>query len=363
MKINKMIGLSLLTMLVLTGCNDDDNNNLVEDTIVTTTTSGTVIDGYIQGSTVCLDLNLNNLCEFDEPQTTTDSNGKYSLKIVNIPQSELDNAQIIAIGGTDTFTNKPFDSILKSNYIPNTNEMHLNSITTLLAESSSNSEYKSKLKTMARNLNISESDINSDVLKLEDKAAFKETLKIQKALEAMKNNDNVNMEEVRKTIANNILLKNMDLNTAIDNSLSSEYIVVKEQAKYIIKEIDKNKSNIIEDNINLQNKIERITETIANEVIIEGTVGLYQENIEFLNTLDNVNVNNFLKDIHYRINLDDVLFPDDREFLEKLNNMTLSDNPTVEEVQAELSNVGVTEHNTNFILKLMTIAALNDINE
>jgi len=44
-----------------------------------TTIAGTVIDGYIEGATVCLDLNSNAACEANEPTTTSGSDGKYSL--------------------------------------------------------------------------------------------------------------------------------------------------------------------------------------------------------------------------------------------------------------------------------------------
>ncbi len=41
--------------------------------------SGAVIDGYIEGATVCLDINANGACDAGEPSATTDSNGQYTL--------------------------------------------------------------------------------------------------------------------------------------------------------------------------------------------------------------------------------------------------------------------------------------------
>lgn len=38
---------------------------------------GVVVDGYITGATVCLDLNSNNVCDANEPSATTDANGQY----------------------------------------------------------------------------------------------------------------------------------------------------------------------------------------------------------------------------------------------------------------------------------------------
>jgi len=44
-----------------------------------TTLSGKVIDGYIIGAKVCLDVNSNNKCDADEPTTTSIDGGAYSL--------------------------------------------------------------------------------------------------------------------------------------------------------------------------------------------------------------------------------------------------------------------------------------------
>jgi hypothetical protein len=43
------------------------------------TLSGKVIDGYISGAIVCLDVNSNNKCDKDEPTTTSLAGGAYTL--------------------------------------------------------------------------------------------------------------------------------------------------------------------------------------------------------------------------------------------------------------------------------------------
>ncbi len=43
------------------------------------TLSGVVIDGYIKGAKVCLDINSNAVCDSNEPTATTDVNGAYTL--------------------------------------------------------------------------------------------------------------------------------------------------------------------------------------------------------------------------------------------------------------------------------------------
>ena len=45
----------------------------------TVTIAGAVIDGYIEGAVVCLDVNGNSACDTTEPKATTDSNGNYSI--------------------------------------------------------------------------------------------------------------------------------------------------------------------------------------------------------------------------------------------------------------------------------------------
>ncbi len=45
----------------------------------TSTLSGKVIDGYIIGATVCLDVNSNNRCDAGEPTTTSTAGGAYTL--------------------------------------------------------------------------------------------------------------------------------------------------------------------------------------------------------------------------------------------------------------------------------------------
>lgn len=47
----------------------------------TVTLSGEVIDGYIEGATVCLDSNGDGVCGADEPSAVTDANGAFSLSV------------------------------------------------------------------------------------------------------------------------------------------------------------------------------------------------------------------------------------------------------------------------------------------
>lgn len=84
--------------------------------------SGTVIDGYIEGAKVCLDLNANGACDVGEPSATTDSNGKYTLApgsantanlnlIAEIPETAKDSddgGQTLAAAGKSAYTMATF---------------------------------------------------------------------------------------------------------------------------------------------------------------------------------------------------------------------------------------------------------------
>ncbi len=70
--------------------------------------SGRVADGYIQGATVCVDLNKNDSCDDDEPSTVTGAGGSYDLTVpdgaqdkpivADIPATAIDEDTGEAIG-------------------------------------------------------------------------------------------------------------------------------------------------------------------------------------------------------------------------------------------------------------------------
>jgi uncharacterized protein YdgA (DUF945 family) len=71
---------------------------------------GKVVDGYIKDATICLDTNLNNICDTDELTTKSDENGSFVFNNI-VKSSSIFN--IIASGGTDTAINKPYVGTLK----------------------------------------------------------------------------------------------------------------------------------------------------------------------------------------------------------------------------------------------------------
>ena len=57
--------------------------------------SGRVIDGYIQGAQVCLDVNNNMSCDANEPSTTTSADGSYSFSYAG----DIAGKHVLAIVG------------------------------------------------------------------------------------------------------------------------------------------------------------------------------------------------------------------------------------------------------------------------
>jgi hypothetical protein len=64
----------------------------------TTAVPVTVVDGAISNATVCLDKNLNGLCDAGEPSGKTDASGNVSLQVSN---ADLGKYPILAVIGTD----------------------------------------------------------------------------------------------------------------------------------------------------------------------------------------------------------------------------------------------------------------------
>ncbi len=68
--------LSLIAVTALSACGGGSSP---ETPANTATLTGKVMDGYVQGAKVCLDINKNDVCDTGEPFATTGSGGSYSL--------------------------------------------------------------------------------------------------------------------------------------------------------------------------------------------------------------------------------------------------------------------------------------------
>lgn len=106
--------LTLIAAATLAACGGGGGGLTVANGV--STMSGTVIDGYIENAKVCLDLNGNLLCDANEPSTTTDKDGKYSISydgdiagkhIIAVVTAESkdadDNGKTLAEAGKEAF--------------------------------------------------------------------------------------------------------------------------------------------------------------------------------------------------------------------------------------------------------------------
>ena len=92
-----------LSTLLMTGCGGGGGGGGGSATPNSATMTGAVLDGYITGATVCLDVNGNGKCDAGEPTTVTTANGAYSFNypgatnianlnvIVNVPAGAIDS--------------------------------------------------------------------------------------------------------------------------------------------------------------------------------------------------------------------------------------------------------------------------------
>ena len=67
-------------------------------------TDGVVVDGYISGAEVCIDEDESWTCNSDESTTTSDNDGKFTIKYAN--------GSLISIGGTDLDSQTLLDNLL-----------------------------------------------------------------------------------------------------------------------------------------------------------------------------------------------------------------------------------------------------------
>ncbi len=134
----------------------------------TSSVSGTVVDGYISGASVCLDINKNGICDTNEVTTTTLPDGSFSFS-----EAEFDGErfiQIISSGGTDTATNKSFDAELT--YILDTHSStqglmitpltDLVAVSFILSSAKDESSLNSSKKNIADEYKISVNDLQKD---------------------------------------------------------------------------------------------------------------------------------------------------------------------------------------------------------
>ena len=86
-------GLATLLCLSLAGCGGGSSGSAASISNL----KGTVVDGYIEGATVCLDLNANQSCDKDEPSATTAKDGSYTLDTSKLGVDQIKAAHLLTV--------------------------------------------------------------------------------------------------------------------------------------------------------------------------------------------------------------------------------------------------------------------------
>ncbi len=223
---------SVLAAVFISGCSGDDNSTTnnsssAENTSVNKIT-GRVIDGYIDGATVFLDINGNGILDEQESRVTSNSEGEYSIPI---DTTEEENATIVAVGGFDTDTNSTFKGKLKAP----AGEPNITPATTLITEIMEQNLTKEEAKQrVAELLSVDVEDISKDPIAVANETdntnLLKANLKIQKSLELIKDVSNKDTDSVITELAK----KAVD-SESIENALekTSEELIVDTETKEI----------------------------------------------------------------------------------------------------------------------------------
>ncbi len=168
-----MISVATAIVLSMSGCGSSSSSNTTSSQ-TSTTTNGTASDGYINGATVCYDMNLNNKCDnnasYKEPFTATDANGSYSLKVsATDKQNAKPNAPLLIVGGTDVDTKSALTGTFKAPFDgkSSTATVQITPLTTLVAAMVATSvPVDTAYKQVAKALNLSVADIKANPVQL-----------------------------------------------------------------------------------------------------------------------------------------------------------------------------------------------------
>lgn len=98
---SSLLAASVVTAMVACGGGSDDARDDIAAAQALADTRGQVINSYIQGATVVLDVNDDGICEASEPRVTTDASGAYTFKGQGAHM-------VCATGGTNTVTGLAF---------------------------------------------------------------------------------------------------------------------------------------------------------------------------------------------------------------------------------------------------------------
>ena len=90
------------TCLMLTSCGGGGSARTPEPEVDTSShIKGVVVDGYLVGAKVCLDLNTNWVCDIGEPSTVSGAGGQYTLDVAPLKYWDTYKSLVLAEVGVD----------------------------------------------------------------------------------------------------------------------------------------------------------------------------------------------------------------------------------------------------------------------
>ena len=194
MNLTKSLKYGLILTLVttaITGCNfgsDDDGGG---EPTTYSSVSGTAVDGYLVGSTACLDINANNVCDDGEPFGLSSDNGTYTFDVASTV-SGVSDAKVLVTGGIDSSTGEAFIGIMKAPYDATATSIVVSPLTTLVAEvatSNSAADIEAAKTALATSLGLNAEDLTKDPIALAaesgNSTAYKVAMQVQKTLEVV----------------------------------------------------------------------------------------------------------------------------------------------------------------------------------
>ena len=223
-----MISIVTAVALSTAGCGSGGSSSQTPTptpTPTSITTSGTASDGYISGATVCLDMNINNLCDTTEPSTVTDVNGSYSLTVSATDRANaLVNAPLLLTGGTDIDTKTKLTGTLRAPFDTNATSVttQITPLTTLVAIMVKNNiPVATAYKKVAIALNLTEEEVKADPVKLakdnNNTKVIQVSMSIHRIISTMAKTADINNSDIYNSLADAI-------STVADSNTSTKSI-------------------------------------------------------------------------------------------------------------------------------------------
>jgi len=271
----KYLGIKLISTVLLglslTACVNEGDDSPRLNQVIFKTINGQAIDGYISGAKVCLDINSNDICDSNEPYTTTQSDGSFSFNT-----TYTGNYPLIVSGGMDMATNTSFTGTLKNIVSLNdknttTNITPITTLSTNIYQNeikiNTNYTYTQAKQTTANNLGITIAQIEADPLK--DKEVFIKSQQIIQTIKVLsksiqkdesdisKNNEVFNhvMKQVSFSVKEDTTSNDLNISRLITKLESTTYEKININISSNIKSFVKNYSSEISLKVNNLNQI------------------------------------------------------------------------------------------------------------